>query len=551
MTRDSFSYTHGDTGTAPSSSLNFEVNERPQAQHFDWWWTEVIEAINGHASEFTRIDSNDDGVVDETDTVAAGGNLKGDLKAVNGEIIWDESTGYIPQNQLQNDDITLNAGTGISSAGNVSLGGSVTISVNDSRYVHAAGDQMTGVLDMNGNAIEDSTGVLTLSGGVNVTGNLQEGGSDVATQSWVNSNADVPDADYADSAGDADTLDGHSSGYFTTLTEVNNNADVPNADYADTAGDANTLDGNDSSHFTTLTEVNNNADVPNADYADNAGDADTLDGNHANEIGMSMGKMDSAETFTESDVTTQLNNTTVSGGSVNLNETFSSTPDYPYYVNDGSAPNEGGWVINPDMPIATMDIGVNITSTTDGTFKVIRLSDDTTLVSQSFTSENVSRVTFDSPLQTGTDYAIVVAPDGHGGNGERYDEQPTDTGAYTVPSGYADGSHPTSGWYINNIDVEVYNTSGTISVEWPSPTDIYSWDRATFQSADNGGSADIYIEESTDGGSTWTEVAGPISRGDPITSSADAEVRFRVDLSRPSTSDTTPTLDSIYRRYEV
>jgi hypothetical protein len=100
-------------------------------------------------------------------------------------------------------------------------------------------------------------------------------------KTWVNNNADVPNADHADSAGDADTLDGNHASYFTTLTEVNNNADVPNADYADTAGDANTLDGNDSSYFTTLTEVNNNADVPNADYADNAG---AVDGNDSSDF---------------------------------------------------------------------------------------------------------------------------------------------------------------------------------------------------------------------------------------------------------------------------
>jgi hypothetical protein len=178
-------------------------------------------------------------------------------------------------------------------------------------HLRRGGDTMAGVLDMGGYQIEDSTGTLTLAGNVNVSSTLSQGGSNVATESWVNSNADVANADYADSAGDANTLDGNDSSYFTTLTEVNNNADVPNADYADNAGDADTLDGNhasaftslsevnnnadvpnadyadnagqldgnDSSYFTTLSEVNNNADVPNADYADSAGDADTLDGN--------------------------------------------------------------------------------------------------------------------------------------------------------------------------------------------------------------------------------------------------------------------------------
>jgi hypothetical protein len=60
---------------------------------------------------------------------------------------------------------------------------------------------------------------------------------------------------------------------------VNNNTDVPNVDYvdyADTAGDADTVDGQSYSDIQNW--VNNNADVPNANQADNA---DTLDGYRA------------------------------------------------------------------------------------------------------------------------------------------------------------------------------------------------------------------------------------------------------------------------------
>jgi hypothetical protein len=47
------------------------------------------------------------------------------------------------------------------------------------------------------------------SGNVGVpNGQLSEQGNRVATRTWVDSNADVPNADYADTAGDADTLDG-------------------------------------------------------------------------------------------------------------------------------------------------------------------------------------------------------------------------------------------------------------------------------------------------------------------------------------------------------
>lgn len=67
MTRDKFNYSHADNGKKPASALNFEKNERPDAQQFDWWWATVIEKINKLWDEFTRLDSDNDGVVDAAD----------------------------------------------------------------------------------------------------------------------------------------------------------------------------------------------------------------------------------------------------------------------------------------------------------------------------------------------------------------------------------------------------------------------------------------------------------------------------------------------------
>jgi hypothetical protein len=67
MSRDRFDYSHADTGTKPTSALNFETNERPNSQYFDWWWYTLIQSINGHADEFDRLDSDGDGVVDAAD----------------------------------------------------------------------------------------------------------------------------------------------------------------------------------------------------------------------------------------------------------------------------------------------------------------------------------------------------------------------------------------------------------------------------------------------------------------------------------------------------
>ena len=121
MARDNINYSHGDNGIEPSSALDFQQNQRPDAQKFDWFWSTVINRINGINSEFNRLDSNDDGKVDAAD-------------------------------QADNAD--------------------------------------------------------TLDG---------QNYSDI--QNWVNNNADVPNADYADNAGDAETLGGKSRTYFTTLAE--------------------------------------------------------------------------------------------------------------------------------------------------------------------------------------------------------------------------------------------------------------------------------------------------------------------------------------------
>lgn len=66
MSRNRLNYTHGDTGSKPIS-LNFEQNGRPNSQTFDWWWYNVSNAIDAHADEFDRLDSDNDGIVDEAD----------------------------------------------------------------------------------------------------------------------------------------------------------------------------------------------------------------------------------------------------------------------------------------------------------------------------------------------------------------------------------------------------------------------------------------------------------------------------------------------------
>lgn len=281
--------------------------------------------------------------------VDLGGN---DLKdTASGKLLYDASAGSIPLDALEQSGVTVNAGSHVSGGGTISLGGSVTVNVDDD-FLLNSGDRVTGELV---GERSSSSRVFTaaasgsgdkLSLRVSSTDTFQfvgydssdgawdynsaftydpgnarwsfgslpsVNGNNIATQTWVDANADVPNADYADSAGDANTLDGHDSTYFTTLSEVNNNADVPNADYADSAGDADTLEGNQASHFTTLSEVNTSADVPNADYADSAGSANTAtNSNQYDNVSPSDGSSDEV-------LTTDGSNASWQSGAGNVN----------------------------------------------------------------------------------------------------------------------------------------------------------------------------------------------------------------------------------------
>jgi hypothetical protein len=127
-----------------------------------------------------------------------------------------------------------------------------------------------------------------------VGGSLYENSNRVATRAWTNANADVPNADHADVAASAETIDilqnggGLKSGvnndraylapYDGAGTE-NNNREIS---YNPTEGEWNIKGmpkaGGDT--IATRSWTNANADVPNADnadYATDAGNASTAD----------------------------------------------------------------------------------------------------------------------------------------------------------------------------------------------------------------------------------------------------------------------------------
>ena len=148
-------------------------------------------------------------------TLSAGAQTRADITSDTGTTIYDHSTDSIPADALAGDSVSIDAGAGLTGGGTVSLGGSMTLDVEDGRYVQSGGDTMTGTLTL-------------------------QDGSKAASRSWVNSNADVPNADYADTAGGAEKVDGWNKTDIQSW--VNNNANVPNATHADQADSAITAD---------------------------------------------------------------------------------------------------------------------------------------------------------------------------------------------------------------------------------------------------------------------------------------------------------------------
>lgn len=164
MSRDSFDYSHASTGIEPSSSQNFETNGRPDSEYFDWWWYTVIQSINGHADEFTRLDTDNDGIVDEAD----------DADTVDGQHYSDIQDWV---NNNSNPSTSQDADT---------VDGKHYADIQS--WVNASADVP------NADYADDA--------------DMVDGKHYSDIQDWVNNNADVPNADYADNAGDADTVDG-------------------------------------------------------------------------------------------------------------------------------------------------------------------------------------------------------------------------------------------------------------------------------------------------------------------------------------------------------
>lgn len=207
-------------------------------------------------------------------TMSGQADLAGnDLADTSGAVtLYDSTNEHIPLGALEASTVTINSGDHLSGGGTISVGGSLTVDVDDD-FLLNTGDRLTGELvgergsssrvftassSNSGDKLSlrvsgsdsfqlvgydssdgawDYNSALTYNPGTSKWsfGSLPSvNGNNVATQSWVDSNADVPNADYADTAGDADTVDGEHASAFANAGHSHPQSDI--TDFSSDAG---------------------------------------------------------------------------------------------------------------------------------------------------------------------------------------------------------------------------------------------------------------------------------------------------------------------------
>lgn len=272
---------------------------------------------------------------------------------------------------------------------------------------------------------------------------------------------------------------------------------------------------------------------------------------------------DVARTFGESDLSLSLTSAIVTGESVELSGygTTATRPDDDSTSTDVTGAY--GLRINPNSDIE--GVRVEISANTGPVSEVALLDSNENILAEATNGPYSAGETIDlvATLSASTTYYVSVYDSStydvgfhNGGGSFPYTSADVDITAV------ANSAHPDDG---DSIGIDTANAgyaiddvtaitgddanSGTAYIEWPYPDDLYAWDVATFTRTLDGETVDVFVEEAQ-GSPGWTEVAGPISRGDSIPADASNDIRFRVELSRSNTSNN-PTLDSIARRWRI
>lgn len=255
-----------------------------------------------------------------------------------------------------------------------------------------------------------------------------------------------------------------------------------------------------------------------------------------------------AVTFDESFLSLSHTDTEATGGEVKLpveNDSVSLSED-----GSTSTDAERGVIVTLTANAGSLDVSL-MPSVAGVTTAYLRDASDDSLI----TSKSISGDFSFSNVSAGT-YAVTIDAGGssydtadNGVNGPEPESEFIDVGDgfnSAAPDNRSDSKFNLDSIAINNSSPP---TSGQAIVEFENPDDIFRWDSATFQTTEDGETVTIDVEESTDGGASWTAIATDIQRGQDI-SDADPTglVRLVINIDRSNTANN-PTCDSVARRW--
>lgn len=244
---------------------------------------------------------------------------------------------------------------------------------------------------------------------------------------------------------------------------------------------------------------------------------------------------DSGESFTESDVTTNTTNAFLGDGSFYPTGSVEQTR-HTWGTADTSSGGAGGVRFTPNQTLAGITVHIQAFSDDDSRVDKVELRDSGGSVLASTTGANHQTWnTIEYPLEAGTEYQAYCP-----GTGAEISGTPAASGDYLSVNGWISSYDDRS---VDGIAGRTLSTNThSVAVEWPNPPEVYAWDAATF-TGHGPTKPDVFIDENQNG--TWTEIAGPISRGSDIPAVADNNVRLRAVFTEPG------FFDSAYRRYQV
>jgi hypothetical protein len=226
MARDRFDYAHGDVGTEPPTALDFVSGAKPEPEYHDWFWTEVTSKINLLFDELDRLDSDDDGVVDEADYAN-----DADASTYKGQDLDSDGDGQVDAADQADNATTLQSltpadiRTAIEDSGSVVVGDTTAISFDGDLQVTDDGDgtvtvSFTRTNDTRTDVSDDGARVVAEVDDINFGSNVDvvDDGDGTVTVSSDNTttvkNNDIDTdgdgkVDAAEQADDASTLQGN------------------------------------------------------------------------------------------------------------------------------------------------------------------------------------------------------------------------------------------------------------------------------------------------------------------------------------------------------